>query len=75
MVAGMMYPMLDAPSTPWNATPTTFPLLTAGPPELPGLIAASTVTIRFDSWPWVYSPQSTRDTTPEVMEMPSPPIG
>eukprot|EP00966_Prymnesium_polylepis_P022477 517320-Prymnesium_polylepis.2 len=39
---GMTYPMLSASSSPAKATPTTLPSWSkTGPPELPGLIAAS----------------------------------
>ena len=38
---GMMNPMFSAPSSDWNATPTTSLFMIAGPPLLPGLMAAS----------------------------------
>ena len=43
---GMMYPMFCADAAPWKAIPTTFPPCMAGPPLLPGLIAASTCAAR-----------------------------
>ena len=47
----MKKPMLSAPGKPWNATPTTRPSWTTGPPLLPGLMAASVCTTRCESAP------------------------
>ena len=41
---GTISPMLSTPVSFWNAMPTTRLLPNTGPPLLPALIAASTVT-------------------------------
>jgi hypothetical protein len=45
--------MFSALSSFWNAMPTTAPLLNTGPPLLPLLMAASTVTARRWRWLWL----------------------
>mmetsp|Transcript_24492 Transcript_24492/g.64623 ORF Transcript_24492/g.64623 Transcript_24492/m.64623 type:complete len:291 (+) Transcript_24492:537-1409(+) len=68
---GMTYPMFEAFLRWLQATPTTRPLVpSTGPPELPGLIAAS-IWKRKSPSPFT----SMRDTTPLVTEMFSPPTG
>ena len=60
----------------WNATPMTAPSSSsAGPPELPGLIAASIWIARSETPEWAYRWISMRETTPCVIETPSPPSG
>ncbi len=51
--AGTISPMFSALSSFWNAMPTTAPLLNTGPPLLPLLMAASTVTARRCRWLWL----------------------
>ena len=51
--AGTISPMFSAPASFWNAMPTTAPLLNTGPPLLPSLIAASTVTASRWRWLWL----------------------
>ena len=41
---GTISPMLSTPVSFWNAIPTTLPSPNTGPPLLPALMAASTVT-------------------------------
>mmetsp|Transcript_65725 Transcript_65725/g.169144 ORF Transcript_65725/g.169144 Transcript_65725/m.169144 type:complete len:290 (+) Transcript_65725:903-1772(+) len=68
---GITYPIFDAFFRWLQATPTTSPFVpSTGPPELPGLIAASIWKRRRPS-PFT----SMRDTTPRVTEMFSPPTG
>jgi hypothetical protein len=43
---GTISPMLSTPVSFWNAMPTTLPWPNTGPPLLPALIAASTVTAK-----------------------------
>ena len=60
----------------WKATPITSPsALRAGPPLLPGLMAASICTASRLAPEWAYRWISMRETTPCVTETPSPPSG
>ncbi len=73
---GIMYPVLSAEVRPWNATPTTLPFWRTGPPEFPGLIAASIwITRCWSALVCAYGLKSILDTTPRVTEMRSPPTG
>mmetsp|Transcript_19964 Transcript_19964/g.40441 ORF Transcript_19964/g.40441 Transcript_19964/m.40441 type:complete len:237 (-) Transcript_19964:616-1326(-) len=68
---GIMYPMFEPPFKWLEATPTTRPRSSkTGPPELPGLIAAS---ICMRNTPWELT--STRETTPLVTDICWPPLG
>jgi hypothetical protein len=59
----------------WNATPTTWPSLIAGPPLFPLLMAASTVTTRFASRHSDYMDQFIRETNPLEIQTLLPPSG
>ena len=73
-----MNPMLSLLRSFEKATPTTLPDSTsanAGPPLLPGLMAASICTVSSALPPWLYARMSTLLTTPLVTLMESPPTG
>lgn len=69
----MTHPMFSAPDKFWKATPATLSPIIAGPPLLPGLIAASICIAISCVAPWAYCVGSTLETTPLVTEMLSPP--
>jgi len=63
--SGMMYPTLFAFISPEKATPTSLPDESkTGPPELPGLMAASICTHKLSVRP----PTKMRETTPRVAD-------
>mmetsp|Transcript_22294 Transcript_22294/g.49014 ORF Transcript_22294/g.49014 Transcript_22294/m.49014 type:complete len:211 (-) Transcript_22294:873-1505(-) len=76
---GTMWPWFSTwdPAYPWKAMPISSPVtvLTTGPPLLPELTAASTVTARARVCECEYVCTSTRLTTPSVMDTSSPPTG
>jgi len=64
------------PAMDWKATPThSPPALKQGPPELPELMAAETWMPRSSVDPCTSAVTSMRETTPDVTEMVSPPMG
>eukprot|EP00968_Pinguiococcus_pyrenoidosus_P012392 scaffold1087_cov198-Pinguiococcus_pyrenoidosus.AAC.19 len=71
-----MYPMLSEECILDSATPITKPsAFRAGPPELPGLIAASICVMSCDGPPWTIACMVCLDTTPLVTLRLSPPCG